>query len=70
MSYRQPDPQERGICPQSGERLIPEKVYDGVRPDRKTEPRGILKKHHHRGEECPWSGMPVSIEREDRKEPH
>lgn len=63
MSYRSPDPEERGVCPASGERLVPEKVYDGITPDGKTAPRGILKKHHHRREECPYSGLPVPIER-------
>ena len=68
MAYRQPDEQERGVCPQSGERLVPEKVYDGTTPDGKTVPRAILKKHHHMRQECPYSGLPVDVERADRNE--
>ena len=64
------DEQDRIICPQSQERLIPERVWDSktAGPGQTPQRLGTFKKHHHHREECPWSGLPVVVEREQKKE--
>lgn len=59
----QADQADRVTCPQSGEVLKPEKrgVWNTKGPGGKPQRFGILKKHHHNRQECPWSGLPVPV---------
>lgn len=50
------------VCPQSGETLVPEKVWKGANKDT----YGTFKKHHHRYQECDYSGLPVKAEPKPR----
>lgn len=67
---RKPDEQEKVVCPDSSRKAphTPEKVYDRPSPDGKL--RGILAKHKHADwlQECPWSGHPVEVIRESKKD--
>lgn len=71
--YRKPKDGEYVVCPESrsGRKHAPERVYDGINPDGKPAPRGILGSHRHGwGEpECGYSGLPVSVVPIDKKEP-
>ena len=64
---RLPNDTEKVVCPESQSKKLhsPEKVYDGINPDGKSAPRGILAKHRHgwAGPECPYSGHVVDIAR-------
>ena len=59
-------------CPQSksGKLHKPESVYDGINPDGKPAPRGILAKHRHgwTGPDCDYSGFPVDVVGKQQKE--
>jgi len=59
------DELDRIVCPQSGERLVPEKVWDVKDPKTKqTHRTGVFKKHHHQFRECDYSGMAAPVVRE------
>jgi len=67
---------DRVICPQSGERLSPDSVWDTKTPSGKPQRLGVLPKHHHGaswhnskdGKPCDWNGLPVPVERESVKD--
>lgn len=59
------DPLDRIVCPPSGERLVPDKVWDMQDPKTKEHHRtGTFKKHHHWYKECDYSGMAGPIVRD------
>ena len=53
-----PHETDRIVCPQSGESLVPEKVWESPVPGKQRQwiRSGRFKTHHHHGEECPYSG--------------
>lgn len=61
MSYKAEDWQI--VCPQSNEKLVPEKVWKGDR----GHTYGTFKKHHHAYKECDYSGLPVKAEPKPRQ---
>lgn len=63
-----PDDQDQVTCPQSGESLKPEKVWETKDPSGKPQRFGTMKKHHHNMQECPWSYLPVPANRIDKKD--
>ena len=71
---RNPDELEKVVCPESknGKTYAPEKVFD--RPSTDGKLRGTLAKHSHsprwftNREECPWSGHPVEVLRDIKKD--
>lgn len=63
-----PDDQDRITCPQSGESLKPEKVWETKNPDGNPQRFGTFKKHHHNRRECPWSHLSVPATRENKKD--
>lgn len=70
---RKPQDGEFVVCPESktGKKHAPDSVYDGIAPDGKREPRGILGSHRHGWgkPECGYSGLPVTVVPIDKKEP-
>ena len=67
-----PDEQDRVSCPDShtGKAWKPERVFDSQGPNGTTRRQGIFSKYRHgfMGRECPWSGLPVPVERIDTKD--
>ena len=51
-------------CPDSGEHLIPEKVWESRLPDGTRVRYGQFKRHHHPHMECPWSLLIVPLPRQ------
>lgn len=43
------------ICPVSGEKLMPTKVWSSSLPNGQEVQYGQFGPHHHRGQECEWS---------------
>ena len=65
------DELDRVACPERpNDKVVPERVYSGVGQDKKPVRRGILPKHAHdfSGDECPWTGHPVHVTREEKKD--
>ena len=72
---RKPRPDEKIVCPAEKEQLEPEQVWDSeiYRPILESQTHdkskvakqkvtyGVFKKHHHRGEECDYSGHVVPV---------
>ena len=57
----QPQENERIVCPDSGEKLIPERVWDTQKPNGERVRYGIFKKHHHYRQPCDWNGLPSEV---------
>jgi hypothetical protein len=50
------------VCPESGEKLVPEKVWDSQLPDGRSVRYGQFKQHYHWGKECQWSYLVQPVE--------
>jgi hypothetical protein len=53
-------------CPESGEYLIPEKVWESRLPNGIAVQYGQFGLHHHQRIECPWSFLIVTIENQQQ----
>jgi hypothetical protein len=52
------------VCPVSGEKLIPEKVWQSRLPNGQSIRYGQFKAHHHSGQDCEWSHLAQPVEEE------
>ena len=63
---------DRVSCPEGRPRdtMVPARVWTGMGPDKKPVRRGSLPKHGHdfTGEDCPWTGHPADVIREEKKD--
>ncbi len=48
-------------CPDTGERLVPSKVWKSQLPNGQSVLYAQFRLHHHRGQECAWSYMIVAV---------
>ena len=63
------DELDRIVCPESGERLVPERVWESKDPKSKQIHRyGVMKKHHHNSQECDYSGHVEKVVRDDSQQ--
>jgi hypothetical protein len=51
------------ICPASGEKLVPEKVWESQLPDGQPIRYGQFKCHTHWGVACEWSHLVQPLEK-------
>lgn len=56
------DKQDVIICPTTGERLVPEHVWESQLPDGRSIRYGRFKQHFHGGQECDWSHLVQPVE--------
>ncbi len=52
------------VCPISGEKLIPDRVWDSQLPNGQAIRYGQFKRHYHWGKECEWSYLVLPVEEE------
>lgn len=65
-----PKENDKVVCPISGEKQKPEKVWFAKKPDGSRVKYGIIRTHHHgssgwgmkNGHVCEWSGLAVPVE--------
>jgi hypothetical protein len=49
-------------CPESGEYLLPEKIWASRLPNGTAIQYGQFGRHHHQSVECPWSFLIVPLD--------
>ena len=58
---QKPENDHRIICPESNEKLIPEKIWKSQLPNGERVTYGIFKLHHHNREVCEHSHMVARV---------